>query len=103
MIARAKTAEEYVAWVEQALVELEEVRACFEFEADSEQSPLWYLEPIEEVLHAMRKGMSDGSYLFADEDLPYMPLLNKMSSKIPFATILASINETHRHGLDINV
>lgn len=99
---RPKTAAEYVKLVELALAELEEMRACHEYDMGSDGDALGFLEPIEAHLRKMRAGMADGSYYFENEDLPFMALANRFRNQIPFMDALATINLTHRQGLAID-
>lgn len=98
---RPKTAKEYVRMVEQAIIEVEEMIACMEYEMEDAGSQHGHLDPLLEQLRAMRKMMADGSYEFANEDLPFMPLVNRMGSKLPIGHLLGVINQTHRSGLNI--
>jgi len=59
------------------------------------------LTPILEQLRDMRAAMADGSYEFANKDLPFMAVANKLNTQLPFSHMLALINDTHRNGLNI--
>ncbi|MBF0220053.1 MAG: general secretion pathway protein GspF [Gammaproteobacteria bacterium] len=98
---RPKDAEAYVDLVEQAIIEVEEFVACLEFDMDEPGEQMRVLDPILFELKKMRAGMTDGSYRFADEDLPFIEVANRMSSQLPFTLLLATINRTHRQGLNI--
>lgn len=98
---RPKTAEEYVKLVDDAIVEVDELMACIEFEMDDPGDRLRIIEPLLSSLKALRASMADGSYQFENKDLPFMEVANRMSSQLPFSELLASINETHRNGLNI--
>ena len=63
--------------------------ACLEFDMDEPGGQLQILEPIAAVLRKMREEMTDGSYLFGKEDLPFMDVANKLSLSLPFAQHLA--------------
>ena len=53
-------------------------------------------------MRKLRADMADGSYLFGRQDLPFMRLLRKADEKtLPFIRLFYQINETHKHGLDI--
>ncbi|SCZ56374.1 hypothetical protein [Thiohalomonas denitrificans] len=97
-----KTAEEYVRLVEQALIEIDELRACFEFDMEDAGGQLGYLEPLEQGLKELRASMADGSYHFENRDLAFMEIANKYKSQLPFAHLLAVINHTHRNGLAVD-
>ncbi len=98
---RAKTVEEYVRLVDQAVVEIDEFIACLEFDMDDPGEQLKVLSPLLESAKAIRQSMADGSYEFENKDLPFMEVANRLSSQLPFAQLLVAINQTHRYGLNI--
>lgn len=98
---KPKTAEEYVRLVEQAIVEVDELRASLEYDMEDAGSTLGFLEPLAESLRKLRASMADGSYYFENADLPFMAIANRNRRHIPFVDLLALINDTHRNGLDI--
>ena len=102
MIPRPKTAEAYVDLVEQTLAEIDEMRACIAYEMDGDAASVFFLTPVEEGLKTMRSGMADGTYFFENSDLAFMSVVNRYKSEIPFAAMLATINRTHRQGLDVD-
>lgn len=101
-LRRAKTADEYVEWVRQALFEVGDLRECLEFELEDLQRFPAFLNPLEEGIQALYKSMLEGNYLFGREDLPFIDLATRYADQIPFHTLLKQINETHRRGLDLD-
>lgn len=101
-LRRAKTADEYVEWVRQALFEVGDLRECLEFELEDLQRFPAFLNPLEEGIQALHKSMLEGNYLFGREDLPFVDLATRYADQIPFHTLLKQINETHRRGLDLD-
>ena len=97
---RPQTAEQYVEMVEQAIVEVQEMRASLEYDMEEEGYQDLFLVPLEEALTKLRKSMADGSYHFENKDLPFMELVRRYRSQLPIAELLATINRTHREGLD---
>jgi len=100
---RAKTVEDYVRLVDQAVVEVDEFIACLEFDMDDPGEQLKVLSPLLEVVTRIRKSMADGSYEFENKDLPFMDVANRLSSQLPFTQLLEAINQTHRRGLNIEI
>ena len=98
---RAKTVEDYVRLVDQAVIEIDEFIACLEFDMDDPGEQLKVLSPLLEAVTAIRNGMADGSYEFENKDLPFMDVANRLSSQLPFTLLLEAINQTHRRGLNI--
>jgi hypothetical protein len=100
-LRRAKSVDEYVEWVRQAVFEVADLRDCLEFEMEDLARFPAFLDPPQEGIQALYDAMKDGSYAFGREDLPFMDLAGKYAEEIPFHTLLKQINETHRRGLDV--
>jgi hypothetical protein len=101
-IQRARSAEEYVEWVKQAVFEVDDLRDCYEYQMDELGRYPSFLEPLEQGIKALHQLMLDGEYHFDREDLPFIALVNRHDDEIPFAILLRQINETHRKGLDVD-
>ena len=101
-LRRAKSADEYVEWVKNAVFEVDDLRDCllYEMEDDMIRFPAW-LEPLTEGIKDLYNRMAEGSYHFGREDLPFMEIVHRHGDQIPFHTLLKQINETHREGLEI--
>mgnify|MGYP003573077111 FL=1 len=101
-LRRAKTAEEYIEWMKQAVFEVDDLRECLEFELEDLNRFPAFLDPLEQGIKAVHQSMRDGAYVFGREDLPFMELAERYSDEIPFHTLLKQINETHRRGLEVD-
>lgn len=101
VMSKPKTADEYVKMVRQAVAEVEELRACAEFEAEEEGRHYPFLDQMEAGIKELYQSMVDGTYIFENKDLPFMAVVNRFKNQIPFARLLALINRTHREGLEI--
>ncbi len=100
---RPKTVEDYVNLVDQAIFELEELRLSAEYDMDSMGDALEFVGALEQQVRQLRQSMADGTYQFADEDLPFMKIVEQQGILLlPFKDLLRLINETHRKGLDIS-
>ncbi|HEY0634727.1 MAG TPA: hypothetical protein VGE00_05025 [Gammaproteobacteria bacterium] len=99
---RPKSPEAYVKMVEQAIIEVEELVSCYEYDMEDVGKHLEYLEPLTQGLRRLRASMADGSYEFGHDDLPFMSLVAKHRAQLPFAELLVTINETHRNGLAVD-
>lgn len=97
---RPKTAEQYVQMVESALVDVDELRSSYEYDAEEMGAVPPYLGTLEQMLKDLRGSMAEGRYEFGKENLPFMDIVNRFRSRIPFADLLAMINKTHKEGLD---
>jgi hypothetical protein len=100
-LRRARSVDEYVEWVRQAVFEVGDLRECLEYELEDLSRFPAFLDPLEESVKAIYQSMKDGTYHFGREDLPYMDLLSRYSEEIPFVSLLKQINETHRKGIDV--
>jgi len=100
-LRRAKSADEYIEWVKQAVFEMDDLRACFEYATDDDTARLpAFLDPLEQGIKDMFESMKQGEYRFGREDLPFMDIVHRYGDQIPFNTLLKQINETHRKGIE---
>ena len=100
-IVRARSTEEYVDMVKQAIDETFDLKQAIEYDEfmDDARECVDTLEPM---LVEIYDSMKDGSYQFATGDLPYIELIEKYHpGLIPFKYLLKRINETHNKGLQI--
>lgn len=98
-----KTWDEYVDLVHQAVYEIDELLACMNEEDELDDVDLYnqFAGELDRHLRALYASMLDGSYRFpAEEDLPYMPLVQRYGRFIPFRGLLELINRVHRRGLE---
>jgi hypothetical protein len=100
---RPKTADEYVELVKQAIFEVEELRLATEYDAESMGGVLAFLDELEAQVRRIFQSMVEGTYEFADEDLPFMKLIEGQDERLlPFKYMLRMINQTHRQGLAVD-
>jgi len=98
---RPRTPEEYVQLVRESLLEAEELRQAADYDTDEMASALGFLDALEAELRQLYASMQDGSYDFADADLPFMAIVEKQNERVlPFKRMLRLINLTHRQGLE---
>jgi hypothetical protein len=99
-LRRAKSVDEYVEWVRQAVFEIGDLRDCLEYELEDLNRFPVFLDPLEEGIKGIYQSMLNGTYVFGREDLPCMDLAERYSEEILFHSLLKQINETHRKGLE---
>ncbi len=100
-LRRAKSADEYIRWVQEAVFEVGDLKDCMLYEAEEMQNfPAW-IAPLEEGVKTVHQSMKDGNYSFGREDLSFMEVAYQHEGDIPFHTLLKQINETHKKGLEI--
>ncbi len=98
---RARTVEEYVAWLKDALYEVEDMRASIEYDEEGMGASKPYIEEIESCLKELFKLMQSGDYCWNTGDLPYIHVIRELDeSVVPFRRLLIQINETHKLGLE---
>jgi hypothetical protein len=105
-IQRARSTEEYVDMVKQAVFEADDLNACLEWdygdEAEAIQRTMPFLEPLGRSVRELHQAMAAGNYRFANGELPFMEVLRQYHDQLPFAHLLEQINATHCEGLDVN-
>jgi len=100
-IRRAASMAAYQDMLEQALYEIEDLRAAIEFDSESMSSSIPLLQPLEQELKELLSALKNGSYQFSGRDLEMMPLVNRTHiSMLPFKFLLSQINATHTQGLE---
>jgi hypothetical protein len=97
-----KTMDEYIDLVHEAIYEIDELRLSVE---ESSLDDEWeqyrdLLEPLDTEVRRLYEALTSGSYRFGSgEDLPFMPLVQRLGKEVPVKPLLEAINQTHRHGL----
>ena len=98
---RARTVEEYVALVKDALYEIEEMRAAIEFDSEGMSASVPYMDDIESCLKDVYEEMKSGDYCWNTGDLSYVATIRDLDDGvIPFRPLLIRINDTHKNGLE---
>ena len=99
---RPKTQAAYIELVNQALIDVEELRNAIEYDEEFMGGALGVAENLENNLRALYASLIGGSYQFADEDLDFMVIVNTAPEVwLPFKPLLRLINQTHRLGLEV--
>ncbi len=98
---RARTVEEYVALIKDALYEIADMRAAIEFDEEGMGESPRYIDEIEDCLKNIFEQMKTGDYCWNTGDLPYIPVIRDLDDGIiPFRPLLIRINDTHKNGLE---
>ena len=99
---KAHDLNEFIDLVRQAMYEVDELRACLEYDDDETATYKPYLDPLDKILRDLYESMTTGRYLGVGEghDLAFMPLFIRHERDIPFREILRTINATHREGFE---
>ncbi len=101
MIKRPATLEAYKDLIQQALYEVEELRASIEYDEEFMEDAAGLVQPLEDTLRKLMKSLEEGRYEFGGDDLDYMPIVNVAPNVIlPFKVLLRQINDAHTRGLE---
>ncbi len=98
-----KNLDDYLDLVDQAIYEADELVACAGDEGAYEDMELTELLPVYDALAKELKQLHaeirSGRHHFADgKNLSFVPLVERWRARIPFADILAQLNESHMRG-----
>lgn len=101
-IIRARSTEEYVNLIEQAIDETWDLRQSIEYDEDYMADARAFIDALDAQLKALYQSMKDGSYQFATGDLPFVEIMEAQhEALLPFKFLLKRINETHMKGLEV--
>jgi hypothetical protein len=94
--------DEYIDLVHEAIYEVDELRLAIE---ESSLDDEWeryrdLLEPLDIELRKLYEELTSGRYRFRPgEDLPFLPIIERLGREVPVKPLLEAINATHRRGL----
>ena len=98
---RARTVDEYVALVKDALYEVDDMRAAIEYDGEGMGDGVKIIDELEEILKEIYSSMQAGEYCWRTGDLKYMDLIRDLDDGVvPFYSLLIRINDTHKNGLE---
>lgn len=87
--------------VNEALEEIQDLKDAIEFDEDEMPAAAGFVDRLDAEVRKLRDRIAEGSYQFADRNLPFMPIIANASTHfLPFKDLLETINRTHREGLD---
>ena len=97
---RARTVDEYIALIKDAVYEVDELRASIEYDEEGMGEGSKFIDELESNLKEIYNSMVSGDYCWRTGDLKYMELIRHMDEgTLPFRSLLIQINETHIKGL----
>ena len=98
---RARTVDEYVAMIRDAIYEVEEMRAAIEYDEEYMSDSSKIIDELESSLKEIIDAMQKGEYSWRTGDLRYISMIKDLDERIvPFRSLLLRINDTHKHGLE---
>jgi hypothetical protein len=100
-IHRARSMEEFLDLVKEALLETEELRASIEYDEESMSEALGFVNRLQTSFEDIRRHLDVAPYPSAGEDLDFMSLGRATDERLlPFKQLLIWISDTHPMGLD---
>jgi len=100
---RPKTVEEYVTLVKQAVFEVDDLLAAYEYDSEGMGNVSKFLGELAAHVKNLHQQMVNGTYQFANGELPFMNIVRAQGDNVlPFKSLLLIINETHEKGLDVD-
>jgi hypothetical protein len=99
---KARNVDDFMEVINQALFEVEDLILCAEDEGDddnefSAMTP--DLRKIEAGLKALHAEITGGNYVIGrGEDLPFMPVVQKVRKRLPIISLIDAINSAHKKG-----
>lgn len=98
---RARTVDEYVALIKDAIYEVEDMRAAIEYDEEFMADSSKIIDELESSLKEVLDAMQNGTYNWRTGDLKYIPIIKDLDERVvPFRALLLRINDTHKHGLE---
>ncbi|VFN00548.1 MAG: hypothetical protein BECKG1743D_GA0114223_105074 [Candidatus Kentron sp. G] len=99
------TVKEFIALVDEALFEIEELRASMAYDDEDVTDDFSsFIQPLESDVRDLRQQLVDGSHEFADHDLAFMEFVATVPFHLlPFRDLLSFLNRIHREGLDVEM
>ena len=103
MNVRPATPQEYAGLVDQVIAELEDILEATSYDFNEIGENPGFVEVLMKEMRELRRSMTDGSYQFGRNDLPFMRIVKQQTDKeLPCIRMFYQINQTHREGLDID-
>jgi hypothetical protein len=96
------TMDEYIDLVHEAVYELDELRLSIEESSPEDEWERYgeLLELLDAQVRRLYEDLTSGRYRFRPgEDLPFMPLVERLGKEVPVRPLLEAINRVHRRGL----
>jgi hypothetical protein len=97
-----KNVDDYLELINQAMFEIDDLILCAEDEGDGDtefSTMTRDLRVIEAGLKASHAEILSGNYVIGrGEDMPCMPVVQKVRKRLPIVTLIDAINSAHKKG-----
>ncbi len=100
MVIQLQTMDELKRQVNEALIEVDELKYSIEFDGDYMQQSVDLVEPLEFELKKLKAELEAGTHQFGGGPLAYMERIEPLPlAFIPFKYLLQVINHAHQSGV----
>ena len=100
MVVQLQTMDALIRQVDEALIEVDELKYSIEFDGDYMQQSVDLVEPLEFELKKLKAELEAGTHQFGGAPLPYMERIEPLPlAFIPFKYLLQVINHAHQNGV----
>lgn len=101
MVIQLQTLDEFKRQIDEALIEVDELKYSIEFDGDYMQQSSNLVEPLELELKKLKAEVEAGTHQFGGPPLPYMEVIEPLPlAFIPFKYLLQVINHAHQNGVE---
>jgi|GEM_PF-456450 hypothetical protein len=101
MVVQLKSLDEFKRQIEEALIEVDELKYSIEFDGDYMQQSTNLIEPLEAELKKLKVEVEAGTHQFGGPPLEFMAIIEPLPlAFIPFKYLLQVINHAHQHGVE---
>ena len=101
MVIQIETMDEFKRQIDEALIEVEEMRYSIEFDGDYMQQSAHLIGPIEEELNKLKQEVAEGTHQFGGAPLAFIQIIEPLPlAFIPFKYLLQVINRAHLMGVE---
>lgn len=92
--------DEFLDLLDQAIFETRDMLSAIESEGEECElgDYVGVFEALETLLVGLHADVRDNRHAFDGQPLPYMDLLTRFRSRIPFADVLETLNKVQRNG-----
>ncbi len=88
---------EFANLLEQALIELSELRASIEYDEEFMEGIPAVIEPLERQVSKILTDVQNGTHRFTTGDLPFMDLVKRVNKMyLPFKQLFVDLNKLHK-------
>ena len=101
MVIQLQSMDDFKRQIDEALIEVDELKYSIEFDGDYMQQSSNLVEPLEHELKKLKAEVEAGTHQFGGPPLAFMALVEPLPlAFIPFKYLLQVINHAHQNGVE---